>query len=178
MKCALVMIVAVGLAGCSEPPPGPVEQIQQTIIGGEMYINWAWGYHHFARYIDREGGIDSVTYAEADSMWRLGSEGVYTQDEIDSLLAKALPESRHVPDDTLWRMLSYVSSASAGPYSDTVNMGADQGVWKSFAFLYDSTTHTYRRIDLKATGDWRYENLSHSAHRLDTLIATVMGRSW
>ncbi len=178
MKYALILLGVVVMAGCSEPPTGPVGPIQQTIIGGEVYVNWAWGYHHFARYIDREGHIDSVTYAEADSMWRLGSNGVYTQEEIDSLLAKALPETRQVTEDTLRRMLSYVHRASEGPYSDTVNMGADQGGWKSFAFLYDSTTHKYTRVDLKAFGDWRYENMSESAHRLDTLIATVMERSW
>jgi hypothetical protein len=178
MKYALLLVGLVCMAGCSEPPTGPAGPIEQTIIGGEVYINWAWGYRHFARYIDNQGHIDSVTYAEADSMWRLGTNDIFTQDEVDSLLAGSHAESRIVPEDTLRRMLRYALPASAGPYSDTINMGADQGAWTSFAFLYDSSAHTYRRIALKSFGDWRYENLSQSAHRLDTLIATVMSRGW
>lgn len=178
MKSILILAGFACLIGCSEPPTGPVGPIEQTVIGGEVYINWAWGYRHFARYIDNQGNIDSVTYAQADSMWQLGTNGVFTQEEIDQLLANSHPENRQVPDDTLRHMVAYILPASVGPYSDTVNMGADQGAWTSFAFLYDSTAHTYRRIVLKTFGDWRYENLSHSAHHLDTLIATVMSRAW
>jgi len=178
MRVSIFMILVLFLAGCSTEPPTKPEPVAQWVLGGEEYVNWAWGYVDMATYIDSLGQIDTVRYALADSIWTLGTNNVYTRAQIARLLRDALPLSRRVPNDTLQRISGLIRPASAGPYSDTISRGADQGEWISFEFLYDSTSDTYRKIELKVWGDWAYTNLAPQAGKLDSIIARVTQRQW
>ncbi len=178
MKVSILLVLFVLLAGCSTEPPTKPEPVTQWVLGGEEYVNWAWGYNHWATYLDSLGQIDTVRYALADSVWMLGVNNVYTRAEVARLLRDALPLSRRVSNDTLQRISGLIRPVSAGAYSDTLYRGADQGEWISFVYLYDRGSDTYRRIELKVWGDWTYTNLAPQAGMLDSIIARVTQRQW
>ncbi len=177
MKGSMFLILVVLLAGCSTEPPTKPEPVTQWVLGGKEYVNWAWGYNHWATYIDSLGQIDSVRYTLGDSIWNVGTNQVYSVDEVKRLLEGSKPVGRIVSRDTLHEMLSLIPRAANGPYSDTVWRGADAGEWSSFAFLFDSASRTYRKFELNVDGDYRFTNLSLHAQRLDSIIEAVMQQS-
>ncbi|MCI0330113.1 MAG: hypothetical protein L0196_04060 [candidate division Zixibacteria bacterium] len=181
MQKFILLLSALFLVVCTSARTGLSSRsaLKKILLCGAEYENWAWGYHHYALYVDNTGNIDSVKYTLGDSSWTVGRKGVYSEVEIQRLLKNAIKISRKIPEDTLKMILKLIKPASEGKYTEPVNTMADAGSTSFFAFLYDSLSHSFKKFDLSAQGDWKYENTSESARRLDELLRTLLkGKRW
>jgi hypothetical protein len=174
MKSLILILTVALLAGCSGDNNGPVDNntipSAQTIIAGYQHINWAWGYSHGARYLDRDGNVLSVTYAAKDSLWLLTGKDILTIPEMNKLVTGASILDTTIPRDTVLSAARLTKYAAQGPYSDTTMLGADMGEGEWFGYTFDTTTSSYHRVILKVSGDWSWDNTAPTAAKLVSII--------
>ena len=175
LTLSTLLLIAALLSGCGDTPvePGQLPKAQ-LIVAGEQYINWAWGYHHNAKFIDRFGHVMVTTYQLADSIWLLADQNVLTDSEMHRLVAGAVEVPVTVSQDSVGWMYRLTLSSQSGPYSDTTWMGADQGATTWFGFWYEPSSATYHRVNLLVEGDIRYQNLSPSAGSLVNVLKSIV----
>ncbi len=178
MKKFVLLITVPFLLVCTSASTGDPARgaIKQTLLCGAENENWAWGYHHDAKYIDNWGSIYSANYVLTDSTWATGKSGVFSEEDIQRLLKKATKSSRKISWDTLMMIRELIKPASEGKYSERANTMFDAGAQVSFAFLFDPVSQSYKRFDLSVKGDWTYKNTSESAQRLDHLLNILLRR--
>lgn len=165
-----LICIYMGMVVFAQGPP------KQTLLGGVEYVNWAWGYSHYARYIDGKGNIYKVNHDLKDSIWMVGVDGTFSEEEIQRLFKKAIKFSRKVPKDTLKMINKLIKPASEGKYSERVHTADDAGGTASFAFLYDSVSKSYKKFELRVEGDLTYENTSQSAQQLHEIFRRFLAR--
>ncbi|MFZ1683243.1 MAG: hypothetical protein WAU88_03840 [Candidatus Zixiibacteriota bacterium] len=172
MKTLILVLALAFLVACNGTGPTDDNSIpnSQSIIAGWQYVNWAWGYNHGARYIDRDGNQLAVSYQLADSLWQLAAQEDLTIAQMNLLLSKAQHVSVTIPKDSVRAAAKLARLSASGPYSDTSMVGADMGANEWFGFVFNEDTKMYHRIMLKVDGDWKFENQSASAAKLVAII--------
>jgi hypothetical protein len=144
---AILFLAALCAGGCSsgdsiEPDTAP---IAQTVLFGQEWINWAWGYQHHAEYIDSDGRILAVSYSMDDSIWALGDNGRYTEDDIRRLLEKATETGNRIGSRHLSTMYCLIEPAGGGALSKPRQVGAES----RFKNLQESHSRCERRLELQ-----------------------------
>ena len=81
---------------------------------------------------------------------------------------------RTVDPDSIYYYYTLIDEAAEGPYSDTVNVGADGGAYSLQCYIYSSKSDSYEKIVLRLTGDWTFENLSPAAKTISAWLTRVL----
>ncbi len=174
MKLPILVLAVALLTGCSGDKSGPIDSnplpSAQIIVAGYQHINWAWGYSHGARYLDRDGNVLEVIYAAKDSLWTISGKDMLTIPEMNRLLSGHAVLGFAVPRDSVLSAVRLTRYSAQGPYSDTTMLGADMGEGEWFGYTFDTTTSTYHRVILKVSGDWSWENNAPTAAKLVSII--------
>ena len=155
----------------------PGKPAAQLIICEREYINFAFGRVRRGIYVDREGGVYSYAYKRGDPMWPLSKDGTFTEEELLEKYSHDKKLVAKVKRREVNAKRKLILKASAGPYTEKIRQGADQGTYSSTCYLYDAATARYREIRLRTTGDVRYENLSEEAKTLSAWLDSLPPKS-
>ena len=105
------------------------ERIKQEFLFEFSYANWAWGYQHFGKYIDRDGQVHSYRYGSTDEPWEPEDWAHPTREELREKYSHSPYLGQVIDADTLYAKYLLIDEAAAGTYSDTLKQGADGGVF-------------------------------------------------
>jgi hypothetical protein len=184
--CLIAYVLALALQACSRPanqggqPRGdtPKEaEIEQLVLFGHSFINYAWGYQNRGWFIDRDGYMKAYRVAEPESWHRIEmtgpDSGSYIQEALEANYAKAEKAIYRIPQMELHEKYSLIAAAVGGPYSNYRRTAYDAGAVQFSAFLLDQDRGMYRQVLLSLSGDFSQENRHPDAIALDRWLKSL-----
>lgn len=164
-KFLYVLYISTILTSCNIVENDTVEN-GQNILFEVQYINFAWGYQHSGFYINKKGEVFNYKYDANSAVWKPNKDNYYTEEE---LLNKYKPNNTLV--DTIDKCIIFnkkklIPQAMQSNYSDTTQIGADQGTTSYICYYYNSIKNKYLEIVLEQDGDWNYKKESLEADSL------------
>lgn len=160
MKKFLCMICfLISITSCNIIDNDSVEN-NQNILFEVQYINFAWGYQHSGFYINKKGEVFNYKYDNNFVVWKPNKDNYYTEEE---LLNKYKPNNTLVgtiDKYTVSNKNKLIIQAMQSNYSDTTQIGADQGTTSYICYFYNSIKNKYLEIVLEQDGDWNYKKES------------------
>ncbi len=158
----LVLFMTVTLAGCNVFNNNSGKDFQKYLFEVQ-YINYAWGYIHSGFYINKKGEIYQFRYDRDSEQWRSNPDNYYTEEELKD---KYSPNHEFVAtlekSDVLAKK-ELIPTIMESSYSDSVQIGADQGAKRYICYYYDSKKKEYLRIIIEQEGDWSFNKQSAAA---------------
>lgn len=149
---------------------------KQKFLFETSYTNFAWGYQHRGTYIDNQGNVYEFAYKPGDKHWQPQQPDSLTERELEEQYSHGRKLIRTIERKELLEKYRLIEKAAKGEFSKRVSRGADMGAYVSSCYLYDEHTGRYRRVELRVTGDWSYENLSPAAGELADWLERAKAR--
>lgn len=171
------LTLTIALVGCGGWG-GPNDSTNHYLFS-VGYINFAWGYNNQGIYVDEDGAVWSYDWnpdfaLPPTAAWDgFDDPSAIRPDELEELFAPSRKLLRHVDKNELAEMELMIAEAAKGTISQPVSIGADAGSHTHVAYLYNSTTGTYREVLLQQRGDFRQDNDSQAAEMLVTWLDSI-----
>jgi len=158
----LLAMVVLSLPGCETDRPEDV-LTDQKILFHYSYENWAWGHQFYGWYIDNLGQVWStkspihwcdevmnVVSMKNEDIWidREHTENTYENSKDSLLMILDLDEM-----EDRYKLIGTLVNSE---YTHPVNTGCDMGSAIYGCLYYDPGQDMYKRIILKAWGDWSF----------------------
>jgi len=153
-----------------------VDIINQKILFEVEYINYAWGWMHYGRYIDNSGKLYSYSYLNInyEDRWNPQRTGIYTESELFEKFNHSKEFVKQISYNELIQMANLIPAASKGKLSDPVSVMWDAGLLTYKGYLYNGSKNEYIEVILRVSGDDFFENLSPEAKIIaDWLMAVT-----
>jgi hypothetical protein len=164
----LVLLLAIS---CKDTSTNPGSLTVQSMFLESEYVNFAWGYSHYGRFIDTSGLIISYDIGRSGEHWTPNPSGYYTEAELRAKIHHNDTLRGIVPADTLDLLRALGAASVGGAFSDTTCPGADMGAFVLSCYIFQEDSSKFRRIVLRVDGDCRYHNTSKSAIELANWLA-------
>ena len=152
--------------GGPNPSPSSPPTVRQHFLFEKSYTNFAWGYQHRGIYVDGRGDIYSYQYGPQNTQPTPPNGEIITDQSLETKYNANRKLIGKVEPRLLQEMTARIRPASLGKQSERVSQGADMGSTQRLAYLWIPQTGTYRKVELRVTGDWAYHNLSPAAREL------------
>lgn len=152
-----------------------VDIINQKILFEVEYINYAWGWMYYGRYIDNSGRLYSYSYLNLnyEDRWKPQRKGIYTESELFEKFSHSKEFVKQIDYNELIQMANLIPAASKGKLSDPVSVMWDAGLITYKGYLYNGSKNEYIEVILRVSGDDFIENLSPEAKNLAEWLISV-----
>ena len=161
-RFVLLAMLILSLPGCETNTPEDVFT-DQKILFHYSYENWAWGYQFYGWYIDNHGQVWS---AKKSIHWRDEVMNVVNMDNEDIWISREDAENTYENrKDSVLMILDtgeledkflLIENLVNAEYSPPIHTGCDMGSAIFGCLFYDPDQDKYKRIILKAWGDWSF----------------------
>ncbi len=159
----LSFLLSLIIFACKNPPEGGIDP-EQEVFFEVNYTNYAWGYHNYGFYIDKEGNCYSYKNINNDH-WKPVYQDKFTLEELYQKYQDK-EQFAQVTEKGLKDHINLIKGASEGEIADDGPDGADAGLVTYIAYRYDPLSKYYLMTVLKIKGDDNKMNKSPEALQL------------
>jgi hypothetical protein len=166
MKAAsyLVPLMLSLSLSCSRPAnkAAPDSRIEQRVLFGHSFVNYAWGYQNRGWFIDNEGLMKAYRVVQAD-MWHRPE----TAGPDSGYIFKEALETNHglanwviyrVPMGEVYDKCLRIPLIKDGPYSERTHSAYDAGSVEFYAYYFDQKRGAYLPVLVSQSGDFSKHN--------------------
>lgn len=150
-----------------------IKKIDQLVLFEYSYTNYSDGFQTKGFFIDNEGNVKEYNLIgkgySSEGVWNQGT----SKQDVEENYRKATKVIKKIDSNTLYKKYETVKLTKDGDYSNKKSMGADQGSYDYYCYLWDENTNQYRKILLSKAGDWSYYNLDSKAKQLDKWLKSL-----
>jgi len=151
-----------------------VDLTQQYVLFGLYDANYAWGSHFGATLICSDGSVCHYSVHNEVSEWRsTDSLGYISEEDMTFNLHLMMKDESSIGSSDISKYSAKIYKASKGELSDPLDAGADMGMSKQVAYLYDYRRKVYKEILISQWGDVVIENESTSAKEISTWLTEL-----